>query len=40
MQASRTYFRRRETNEVPLENAKGPREGPLTPHELNGPEAE
>jgi hypothetical protein len=40
MQASRTYFRRRETNEVPLENEKGPREGPLTPHELNGPEAE
>jgi hypothetical protein len=36
MQASRTYFRRRETNEV---NETGPREGPLTPHELNGPEA-
>ena len=37
MQASRTYFRRRETNEV---NETGPREGPLTPHELNSPEAE
>jgi hypothetical protein len=29
MQASRTYFRRRETNEVPLENEKGPPRGAL-----------
>jgi len=29
MQASRTYFRRRETNEVPLENKKGPPRGAL-----------